>query len=129
MPQAFHWSRFIVLDFLRCADQGGVENRTRFDLLDLLLSFLNQSFHRDTLDALELDATLLDDLIDSLDLAMPFLQVGLESCGQIGTGRGASQLGERLRQLLLRAIKIRRAWINRSCIVLAAMGNSLGSER
>jgi hypothetical protein len=120
---------FIVLDFLRCANQGGVENRTRFDFFDPLLSFLNQSFHRNTLDTLRLDATLFDDLVNSPDLTMRFLQVGLEGRGQIGIGLAASHLGERLPQLLLRAIGIRKSVDKQVLHCPGGHGSSLVSER
>lgn len=45
------------------------------------LPSLDQAFHGDSLDALELDAEKIGDHVDAFDLALGFLQVRFERIG------------------------------------------------
>jgi hypothetical protein len=53
-------SDFVVLDLLRRANQRGVSHRPGFDFFLLFLALLDQSLHRDTFNAFELDTARFD---------------------------------------------------------------------
>jgi hypothetical protein len=98
-----------VLDLLCRRKQGGVQHWALFNFLDLLLTLLNQAFHRHAFDALEADPATLYHLVDPLDLAEGFFQMRGKRCAQIGVGRGAGKFGERPSSSVFPRCKYRKA--------------------
>ncbi|MNN39661.1 hypothetical protein D3C81_1537090 [compost metagenome] len=96
-----------MLDLLRATNQCSIADRALLDTVDRLFAFLDQAFHRGAFDALEPDPQQFHDLVDALDLALGLFQVRRERGGQVRTGGGARQSGQRLGQLLLCTVDIR----------------------
>ncbi len=97
-----------MLDLLRAEDQHGVAHRTLLDLVDGLRTFGDQAFHGQALDALELDAEAVDDLVYALDLGLGLVAMAGKGGGQVAVRRRLGQFGQGLGQLLFSAVDIRQ---------------------
>ena len=85
-----------MFDLLRPTDQRSVTDWPLFDAVDRLFALLYQSLHRGAFDALEPDSQKFDNPVDALDLALGFLQMGLESGGEFWVGRSPGQARQSL---------------------------------
>lgn len=97
----------VVLHLLRRADECDVAHRTLVDLLDQIIALLHYALHRRALDALELDACQLHDLIYAPELAARLLEVVAERLCQLLIGSRARHLGQRAGHLLLGTVGVR----------------------
>jgi len=99
-------SDFVMLDFLRAANQCCIAHRALLNALDDFLAFFHQAFHRRALDPLQADAQHLHHLVDALDLALGLLKVCLERSGKCGVLCGPGEPRQGLGQLLLGTVDV-----------------------
>jgi hypothetical protein len=68
----------VVLDGLRCTDDGGIQNFLVANFASDLIAFLDQTVNGRAFDALRLLAKLLERLVETLDLLLRLFEMVLE---------------------------------------------------
>jgi hypothetical protein len=93
-----------VFDALGGSDQRGVESSASLMLLDELVTLGEQAFHSLALVSRTLFAELREDRVQSFDMGPCGDLVLLKGAAQFRVGHGFRHLGQRLQDLLLRAV-------------------------
>jgi hypothetical protein len=96
----------VVLDGLRCTDDGGIQNFLVANFASDLIAFLDQTVNGRAFDALRLLAKLLERLVETLDLLLRLFEMVLETLGQVTVRGFVDQFRQRLNDLVLGVVDV-----------------------